>query len=56
MDKSRRASNPDNYNTDGTVKKKAHRKPWKNSKYYNHLIIITCCGNLEKPTVKSMHT
>jgi hypothetical protein len=35
MDRSRRASNPDNYNDDGTVKK--GRKKWVNSKNYEKL-------------------
>ena len=33
LDRSRRASNPQNYNSDGTVKK-SHRKKWVNSKSY----------------------
>lgn len=34
MDRSRRATNPDNYNGDGTVKQKKERKRWKYSKNY----------------------
>lgn len=34
MGRSRRANNPDNYNTDGTVKPKHRRKKWVDSKTY----------------------
>lgn len=34
MDRQRRASNPDNYNADGTVKKKQARHRWKNTNGY----------------------
>lgn len=34
MDRSKRATNPDNYNPDGSVKKKAQLKKWKYSRRY----------------------
>ena len=37
MDRSRRKSNPDKYNPDGTVKKNDHSR-WKNSKNYIRLL------------------
>ena len=36
MDRSRRATNPDNYNEDGTVKKQGNKKvKWNKSNHYN---------------------
>ena len=37
MDNSRKANNKDNFNDDGTIKKKEERKPWHNSKNYKRL-------------------
>lgn len=37
MDRSRRVNNKDNFNDDGTVKKKEERKPWYNSRNYTRL-------------------
>lgn len=38
MDRSRRATNPDNYNVDGTVKSKKKRKSWIKSKSYMKIL------------------
>lgn len=37
MDRSRRATNPDNYNPDGTCKKRAEQKPWVYSNSYQEM-------------------
>ena len=37
MDRSRRATNPDNYNADGTIK--SGKKKWHYSKRYNKLML-----------------